>query len=237
MNVGYDMNVSGMVSDLERPFVSDVVDLAQDQNNDLTRDYDLEGEHHQNEALLRSPRTQGLVHKQRLPFASPHLSQANSTANDLFCMGDSLVVEVIPDPSEDILLTCTSRLPLTFGRVSPSDLLLKDSEVSGKQEMIDWNSNPINHPDSGSRHWGYPTELVSGDTITLGTTSNIYVHISSQNDFLVPFGVGMTSNLMSLRRGRKKPPMEDFVVFGICDGHGGVEAAKFTGKLVFLCHL
>lgn len=39
------------------------------------------------------------------------------------------------------------------------------------------NSRPINHPDSGSRHWGYPMELASGDTITLGTTSNIYVSL------------------------------------------------------------
>ncbi|PPD79164.1 hypothetical protein GOBAR_DD23912 [Gossypium barbadense] len=108
-------------------------------------------------------------------------------------------------------------------------------------------------------------ELASGDTITLGTTSNIQDHpidikyllrnfhmlqatctcdilevrILSQNECMVPFGVGMISDPMSLRRGGKKLPMEDvcyyqwplpgidqFGVFGICDGHGGVEAAK-----------
>jgi len=37
------------------------------------------------------------------------------------------------------------------------------------------NSQPINNPDSGSRHWGDPIELVSGDVITLGTTSKVYV--------------------------------------------------------------
>lgn len=37
------------------------------------------------------------------------------------------------------------------------------------------NSQPINHPDSGSRHWGDPNELASGDIITLGTTSTVYV--------------------------------------------------------------
>ncbi|XWS09012.1 hypothetical protein CRYUN_Cryun40dG0049000 [Craigia yunnanensis] len=313
------------VDDFERPLVSDDVDLARDQSNDLTRNYDLEEACHQNEALLRPPRTQGLVHKQRLPCASPHLAQ-----------GDSLVLDVISDPSEDILVGQTlkrplvtehlvealkhgrpenksqnlkfggendslqefvpktisgqrsclslevvsgpsrgircsvqsiniSRLPLTLGRVSPSDILLNDSEVSGKHAMINWNSNKlkwelvdmgslngtllnsrsINHPDSGSRHWGYPMELASGDTITLGTTSNIYVHISSQNECLVPFGVGMTSDPMSLRRGGKKLPMEDvcyyqwplpgidqFGVFGICDGHGGVEAAKSASKIL-----
>ena len=39
------------------------------------------------------------------------------------------------------------------------------------------NSQPTNHPDSGSRHWSYPMELASGDTITLGTTSTIYVSL------------------------------------------------------------
>lgn len=39
------------------------------------------------------------------------------------------------------------------------------------------NSQPVNHPDSGSRHWGKPVELASGDIITLGTTSNVYVSL------------------------------------------------------------
>ncbi|KAL4273565.1 hypothetical protein GQ457_13G015570 [Hibiscus cannabinus] len=305
------------VDDIERPLVSDDVNLTQDQSNDLTRNYDLEGECYQNEALLLPTRNKGLVHKQRISSASPHLAQ-----------GDGLVLDVISDPSEDILVgqtlkrplateqliealklsrpenksqnniqefvpkaisdhrsclslevvsgpsrgtrcsvqsTNTSRLPLTLGRVSPSDLLLKDAEVSGKHAMITWNSNklkwelvdmgslngtqlnsqPINHPDSGSRKWGNPMELASGDTITLGTTSNIHVHISSPNQSLVPFGVGMISDPMSLRRGGKKLPMEDvcyyqwplpgidqFGVFGICDGHGGVEAAQSASKIL-----
>lgn len=37
----------------------------------------------------------------------------------------------------------------------------------------------------------------------------LQVHISSQNECLVPFGVGMTSDPMSMRRGGKKLPMED----------------------------
>ncbi|XP_022722582.1 protein phosphatase 2C 70-like [Durio zibethinus] len=308
------------VGDFERPLVSDDVDLTRDLSNDLTRNYDLEGACHQNEDLLRSPRTQGLVHKQRLPSAS-HLAQGDSIISDpsedilvgqtlkrpllsehlveapkhgrhenqsenlqfdgendsLQCFvpkaisdqRSCLSLEVVSGPSCGIHCsvqsTSTSRLPLTLGRVSPSDLLLKDSEVSGKHAMINWNSNklkwelvdmgslngtllnsqPINHPDSGSRHWGFPMELASGDTITLGTTSKIYVHISSRNERLVPFGVGMTSDPMSLRRGGKKLPMEDvcyyqwplpgidkFGVFSICDGHGGVEAAKSASKIL-----
>lgn len=41
------------------------------------------------------------------------------------------------------------------------------------------NSQPINHPDTGSRLRGDPTELASGDIITLGTTSNVYVSLYS----------------------------------------------------------
>lgn len=37
------------------------------------------------------------------------------------------------------------------------------------------NSQSINHSNSGSRQWGNPTELASGDIITLGTTSKIVV--------------------------------------------------------------
>lgn len=37
------------------------------------------------------------------------------------------------------------------------------------------NSKAVHHPDSGSRTWGEPKELVSGDVITLGTTSQISV--------------------------------------------------------------
>lgn len=59
--------------------------------------------------------------------------------------GSCLTLEVISGPSCglrcSVQSTNTSRLPLTLGRVSPSDLLLKDSEVSGKHAMINWNSN------------------------------------------------------------------------------------------------
>lgn len=52
-------------------------------------------------------------------------------------------MEVIAGPSTglrySVLSTNTSRLPLTLGRVSPSDLILKDSEVSGKHAMVNWN--------------------------------------------------------------------------------------------------
>ncbi|KAF5736841.1 protein phosphatase 2C 70-like [Tripterygium wilfordii] len=311
------------VDDLERPLVSDDVNLPRDRTTEATRNYDIEGAFFQNEGLLRSPQTQGLIYKQRISATPAHLTQ-----------GDSFALDVSADPSEDVLIGQTLKPPLvtehtievpkhdrhenqspklkfglennvfqefvpkvvtdqrsylslevnsgpsrgsrccaqstnassqtlTLGRVSPSDLLLQDSEVSGKHAMINWNSNKmkwelvdmgslngtllnsqsINHSSPGSRQWGDPIELASGDIITLGTTSNIYVHISSQSECQIPFGVGIASDPMAVRRGGKKLPMEDvchyhwplpgvheFGLFGICDGHGGAEAAKSASK-------
>ncbi|GAB4851119.1 hypothetical protein Ancab_030413 [Ancistrocladus abbreviatus] len=183
--------------------------------------------------------------------------------------GSSLALEVITGPSRglhhSLQSTNTSKLPLTLGRNSPSDLLLKDSEVSGKHAMINWNLNKlkwelvdmgslngtllnskaVHHPNSGSRHWGDPVELASGDIITLGTTSQIQVQVASLIDCEVPFGIGVASDAMALRRGGKKLPMEDvcycqwplpgtyqFGVFGICDGHGGADAANLASKIL-----
>lgn len=46
--------------------MSDDGSVGRDLSNDLTRNYDLEGACYQNDGLLRSPRNQGLVHKQRV---------------------------------------------------------------------------------------------------------------------------------------------------------------------------
>ncbi|KAL8139575.1 hypothetical protein V2J09_005596 [Rumex salicifolius] len=183
--------------------------------------------------------------------------------------GSSLTLEVITGPSQglnhSVQSTNTNKLPLTLGRVPPSDLLLRDSEVSGRHAMINWNldklkweivdmgslngtlvnSKAINHSDTGSRHWGNPIELESGDLITLGTTSHIKVQITSLAEYKIPFGVGIASDPMAMRRGGKKLPMEDvcyfqwplpcadqFGVFGVCDGHGGADAAKSASKLL-----
>ncbi|KAK7308175.1 hypothetical protein VNO77_41772 [Canavalia gladiata] len=307
--------------ELERPLVADENDVNTspfNQNNELPRDYDLEGACYPSEAHFRSPRThgQGLVHKQRvqglsispnmpqgdtlvvdvisepsseevdvgqtLKLPTAHLAQIQKHGTPIF-QNDSLqdfvqrdisdqrsclTLEVISGPSRGLRCsaqsTNPSRLPLTLGRVSPSDLLIKDSEVSGKHALIKWNldkmkwelvdmgslngtllnSKPINHPDTESRRWGDPMNLANGDIITLGTTSKVIVHITSQNQHHIPFGVGMASDPMALRRGGKKLPMEDvcyfqwplpgldqFGIFGISDGHGGDGAAKSASKL------
>lgn len=148
----------------------------------------------------------------------------------------SLTLEVISGPSCGLRCTLqsanTSRLPFTLGRVPPSDLLLKDSEVSGKHAMINWNLNKlkwelvdmgslngtllnsqaVHYADSG-RRWSEPVELSTGDIITVGTTSNIVVQILQNADGRIPLGIGMASDPMALRRGGKKLPMEDVCYF------------------------
>ncbi|ONI28674.1 hypothetical protein PRUPE_1G154400 [Prunus persica] len=307
--------------ELERPLVSDDANQVRNQGNEFRRGYDLEGACFQNEGNFRSPRTQGLIYKPRLPTTAPNSTQGDLildvisdapedilvgqtlkrplvtqqlvedqkfdrqilehdrlqefVPNDILYQisfrsaGTCLNLEVISGPSQglrcSVQSTNSARLPLTLGRVPPSDLLLKDSEVSGKHALINWNSNkmkwelvdmgslngtllnsqPINNPDSGSRHWGKPMELASGDVITLGTTSKVFVHISSETESQIPFGLGVASDPMALRRGGKKLPMEDvcyyqwplpgidqFGLFGICDGHGGAEAARSASKLL-----
>jgi pSer/pThr/pTyr-binding forkhead associated (FHA) protein len=37
------------------------------------------------------------------------------------------------------------------------------------------NSQPVNHPDVGSRRWSEPAELKDGDIITLGSSSKVSV--------------------------------------------------------------
>ncbi|XP_076935690.1 protein phosphatase 2C 70-like [Bidens hawaiensis] len=175
-----------------------------------------------------------------------------------------LNLEVISGPSCGaryfVQSTNKSKLPLTLGRVSPSNVLVVDSEVSGKHAMINWNqkklkwelvdlgslngtllnSRAVHRVQTGTRHWGDPVELNSGDVITLGTASKISVQINK-----LPFGIGVLSDPMCARRGGKKLPMEDvfyyhwplsgvdqFGLFGICDGHGGVAAASSASKLM-----
>ncbi|CAM8940606.1 unnamed protein product [Rhodiola kirilowii] len=187
--------------------------------------------------------------------------------NDTVAQGSSLTLEVISGPAHGSHHTVTnaSKLPLTLGRMSPSGLSLKDSEVSGKHAMINWNLNKnkwelidmgslngtllnqrdVHHPNSGSRQWGDPVQLASGDIITLGTSSKISVKIDSLTERKLPFDVGMVSDPMAVRRGGKKLPMEDvcyyqwpldganrFGLFGICDGHGGAAAAKSVSKIL-----
>ncbi|XP_010277921.1 PREDICTED: protein phosphatase 2C 70-like isoform X2 [Nelumbo nucifera] len=205
----------------------------------------------------------------QLPFIAENDSPQEPGLTGIEAQRSSLSLEVISGPSCglrcSLLSTNTAKLPVTLGRVSPSDLLVKDSEVSGKHALINWNTNKlkwelvdmgslngtllnsqaVQHPDSGSRHKSEPFELASGDIITLGTTSKVSVEISPLVECQIPFGVGIASDSMALRRGGRKLPMEDvcyyqwplpgveqFGLFGICDGHGGAEASKAASKIL-----
>ncbi|KAL5995937.1 hypothetical protein ACLOJK_026010 [Asimina triloba] len=63
------------------------------------------------------------------------------------------------------------------------------------------NSHVIRHPEMPQRNWSEPFELSNGDVISL-------VQITWHDRRSVRFGVGLASDAMSLRRG-KKLPMED----------------------------
>ncbi|EPS74391.1 kinase-associated protein phosphatase 1, partial [Genlisea aurea] len=180
-----------------------------------------------------------------------------------------LSLEVLSGPSCGLQYffrsTNSSKLKVSIGRVSPGDVILKDSEVSGKHAMIYWNVNKlkwelvdmgslngtrlnskvVRTSQSESRQWSDPVELSDGDTIILGTSSEISVRITSQAIPDLPFGIGKASDPMASRRGGKELPMEDvsfdkwplpgydqFGLFGIFDGHGGVDAATSVSKLM-----
>ena len=72
---------------------------------------------------------------------------------------------------------------LAFHSLCFENFLLVQLFQNLKWELVDMgslngtllNSRAVHHPDSGSRHWGDPIELSSGDIITLGTTSRIKV--------------------------------------------------------------
>ncbi|KAJ3669336.1 hypothetical protein LUZ60_011286 [Juncus effusus] len=177
----------------------------------------------------------------------------------------SITLEVISGPSSGAKVSKKGKenSSLTIGRVPPSDLVLKDSEVSGKHATVKWNpdylrweltdlgslngtflnTEPVHHPDSGSRTHGPPVPLSDGDVITLGTTSNVSVGIWEFLEEKAPAGIGMASDPMAARRGAKPLPMEDvglcqyplpgfkqFGVTAVFDGHGGVGAAKSASK-------
>uniref|UniRef100_A0A0D9W0I9 protein-serine/threonine phosphatase n=1 Tax=Leersia perrieri TaxID=77586 RepID=A0A0D9W0I9_9ORYZ len=180
-------------------------------------------------------------------------------------VGSNLALEVIAGPSHGtnhyMQSGNKSMLPVTLGRVPPSHLVIKDSEVSGKHAQIDWNATKlkweivdmgslngtflnfrsVNHPDVGSRRWGEPTELEDGDIITLGSSSKVQIVLQNQQ----PVGVGIASDPMVARRTGKKLHMEDvsccqfplvgvqrFGLFGIFDGHGGDGAALAASRIL-----
>ncbi|PHU30620.1 Protein phosphatase 2C 70 [Capsicum chinense] len=277
--------------DIERPLISDDLHIVENQSHEYSRGYAHDAgdsfvldvcdtsEDISVGQTLKRPLAFNQLAEEQIHIRAEDVKYRSNLAIQNEKFGDFapkdrkdqrsiLVLEVISGPCQglqhSVQSTDTSKLPLTLGRVTPSDILVKDSEVSGKHAMINWNINKLrwelvdmgslngtlvnshaaHNPHSGSRQWGDPVELANGDIITLGTTSRIFVQIRSQND-QVPFGIGIASDAMAVRRGGKKLPMEDvcyyhwplpgmdkFGLFGICDGHGGADAAASVSKII-----
>ncbi|XP_057849582.2 protein phosphatase 2C 70 isoform X2 [Cryptomeria japonica] len=197
-----------------------------------------------------------------------------SRAEDVSIQCSKLTLEVISGPSTGVNISHESEgicnLSLRIGRVPQNDLVVNDPEVSGKHAVVNWNSKnskwelidlgslngtllnsqPVSTQDSNSRQRSDPVRLASGDIVTLGLTSKVLVKIVDHDDsnfsiHSIPFGVGVASNPMTMRRGGKQLPMEDvchcewplrgisqFGVFCIFDGHGGADAAKAASKIM-----
>eukprot|EP00249_Psilotum_nudum_P007983 c20958_g1_i1 orf=260-1096(+) len=167
-----------------------------------------------------------------------HNSQANINA----AQNSILVLEVISGPSAGLRTSQqslhSSSLSLTVGRVAQNDLVLSDPEVSGMHAFITWNPqnstwelvdvgslngtlvncqpvSAIQSSHTTTRQHGNPVGLANGDIITLGSTSQVLVQISSDSNGFhfpitsTPFGVGTASDAMTIRRGGKQFPMED----------------------------
>ncbi|KAJ7565196.1 hypothetical protein O6H91_02G052200 [Diphasiastrum complanatum] len=186
----------------------------------------------------------------------------------------NLVLEVISGPSAGISIAhepLQGVTSVTVGRISQNHLVLNDPEVSGKHALITWNSQASKWElvDMGSlngtllnyrsisaaqlanasvRQRGAPVGLSNGDIVTLGSTSQVLVRISSSKISPLSglgFGVGVAADPMAIRKGGKQMPMEDvclcewplrgvenFGVFCIFDGHGGVGAAEAARKIM-----
>lgn len=114
-------------------------------NNELPRDYDLEGACYPNEVNFRSPRThgQGLVHKQRLHNFSipPNFHQGGACGAN-----DTLIVDVISDHSEPLVVADVSQIfklppPPLLAQIPPKQSYQNDRLQDFVQKDITEQSN------------------------------------------------------------------------------------------------
>lgn len=198
-----------------------------------------------------------------------------AASSNLNSQNSKIQLEVISGPVAGLRAekqAVGSNALLAIGRLPQNDLVLNDPEVSGKHVVISWsskllkwelvdmgslngtlvNSRPVGaaHKANASvRQRGQPTALANGDTITLGSSSNVLVRILASHLSIAsaPFEVGVASDPMSYRRGGRPLPMEDvclcqwplrgalevpFGIFCVFDGHGGSAAAEEARRLM-----
>ncbi|KAG0470176.1 hypothetical protein HPP92_016876 [Vanilla planifolia] len=252
------------LDDDSRPLFAENLIDAPEQNHDLTRN-SVEESSIEVDGSIYSPRTLAVVGDVNFPRKHGLLNKKRISTNvKISAVGDSLVLDVPCDTSQDIQVVQTLNwAPISSspcegvnhvrgkdgscdvevisdkgqtqisairdvaffkyyhsstdtGRVSPSDLILKDSEVSGRHAFIDWNTHG----------W-----------------KNVQIRLGIKHES--SFGVGIASDPMAMRRGGKKLPMEDmcyckwplpgveqFGLFSIFDGHGGAGAARTASRLL-----
>lgn len=61
---------------MERPLITDDFNLAESLGGEFSRSHTLESAGHHTQGSFDSPRTHGLVHKQRLPSTTSHLTHS-----------------------------------------------------------------------------------------------------------------------------------------------------------------
>ncbi|KAJ7565195.1 hypothetical protein O6H91_02G052200 [Diphasiastrum complanatum] len=168
----------------------------------------------------------------------------------------NLVLEVISGPSAGISIAhepLQGVTSVTVGRISQNHLVLNDPEVSGKHALITWNSQASKWElvDMGSLNG----TLLNYRSISAAQLANASVRqrgapVRISSSKISPlsglgFGVGVAADPMAIRKGGKQMPMEDvclcewplrgvenFGVFCIFDGHGGVGAAEAARKIM-----
>ncbi|XP_024356719.1 protein phosphatase 2C 70 isoform X2 [Physcomitrium patens] len=203
------------------------------------------------------------------------VSKARAASSNLNPQNCKIQLEVVAGPVSGLRAekqVVGSNAVLTIGRMPQNDLVLNDPEVSGKHVVISWNGKLSNwelidmgslngtlvnsrpagaaqKANSTTRQRGLPTSLSNGDTITLGSSSNVLVRILASHlpTASAPFEVGVASDPMSHRRGGRPLPMEDvclcewplraphevpFGIFCVFDGHGGSAAAEAASRFM-----
>ncbi|KAG0556420.1 hypothetical protein KC19_11G052200 [Ceratodon purpureus] len=203
------------------------------------------------------------------------LSKARAAPSNLNPQNCKIQLEVVAGPVAGLRAekqVVGSNAVLTIGRMAQNDLVINDPEVSGKHVVISWNAKLskwelvdmgslngtlVNSIPAGAAHKanssvrqrGRPTALANGDTIVLGSSSNVLVRIVASHLSITsaPFEVGVASDAMSHRRGGRPLPMEDvtlcewplrgaqevpFGIFCVFDGHGGSAAAEEASRLM-----
>lgn len=111
--------------DLEIPLVSKKLNSVQNHSSDAESHAIFVGSSNQIDGHFSPPRAHGLVHKHRLSCAPPHSAQ-----------GESLVLDVISEPSEEVIVGQTvKRLSQNYSSDEKKDDKAEDSNGDLKRSL------------------------------------------------------------------------------------------------------